>query len=125
MSNATQFFENIKKAVLTNINTAMPAMILSYNETTCTAKIQPLFKVKEVGKEPVSLPAIEGVPVLKQKFRVNGGAVQTYTPVYSEGEVVYVVFSQRALDEAQKGNNVFPGTSRMFSIHDAVIVGLF
>lgn len=44
----------------------MPAMILSYNETTCTAKIQPLFKVKEVGKEPVSLPAIEGVPVLKQ-----------------------------------------------------------
>lgn len=125
MSNVTDFFVKQQRALLTSINTAMPAKILSYNESTCTAKIQPLFKVKEENKEARSLPPIENVPALKQKFRVNGGAVQIYTPVYSEGDVVQVIFNQRALDEAQKGKNVFPGVNRMFSIHDAVIVGLF
>lgn len=125
MSEVTEFFANFRRGILTSINTAMPAKILSYDEVKCTAKIQPLFKAKEEGKEPVNLPPIEGVPALKQKYRVNGGAVQTYTPVYNVGDVVLVVFSQRALDGAKKGNIVYPGTNRMFSIHDAVIVGLF
>jgi hypothetical protein len=125
VSATTEFFANLQKRILTSINTAMPAKILSFDEVTCTAKIQPLFKVKEEGQEPKNLPAIEGVPALKQKYRVNGGTVQTYTPVYNVGDVVLVVFSQRALDSAKYGNTVYPGANRMFSIHDAVIVGLF
>lgn len=125
MSNSTNFFADFRLGILTSINTAMPAKILSYDESTCTAKIQPLFKVKEKGKEPQSLPAIEGVHALKQKYKVNGGAEQTFTPALNTGDVVLVVFSQRALDSAIDGNIVYPAKNRMFSIHDAVIVGCF
>ncbi|EWG12752.1 Gp138 family membrane-puncturing spike protein [Cytobacillus firmus] len=124
MSNAGVFFDNLKRTIFTSINTSMPAKILSFDESSGKAKIQPLFKVKEVGQSPQSLPPIENVPTLKQKYRVNGGAVQTYLPVYSPGDTVLVVFCQRAIDDAQSGHNVFPGTSRMFSIQDAVIVGV-
>ncbi|WP_419957209.1 Gp138 family membrane-puncturing spike protein [Psychrobacillus psychrotolerans] len=125
MSNAGLFFEEFKTALLTSVNTSMPCEVLAYNESTRTAKIQPLFKVKDKGYDPISLPPIESVPVLKQKYKVNGGPVQEYVPVLDRGDTVLVVFCQRAIDDAQNGQNVFPGISRMFSIQDAVIVGVF
>lgn len=154
MSNASAFFGGLMGGALVGINTAMPCKVLSYEASTCTAKIQPLFKVKEVDKDPKSLPPIEGVPVLFQRYKVHDnrkiavttdkGAHVQYTGtgdhVHNEltftesvemipdlvvGDVVLAVFCQRAIDEAQNGSNVYPGTARMFSIHDAVIVGVF
>jgi len=119
-----KYFESMKVALLTSINTAMPCKVLSYNEGNRTAKIQPLFKAKEVGKEPRNLPPIEGVPVLFQKYKVDGGSVQTFTPALSIGDIVLVVFCQRSIDDAGQGKNVYPGISRMFSIQDAIIVGV-
>lgn len=154
MSNTMRYFEHVKSAVLTSVNTAMPCKVLAYNEADRTAKIQPLFKAKEVGKEPKNLPPIEGVPVLFQRYKAqNNGpiSIKTDTAPHSQysgsgehihnvitfteaiemipdlrvGDVVLVVFCQRAIDEAQNGKNVYPGISRMFSIQDAVIVGVF
>lgn len=154
MSNASTFFDGLLGSALVGINTAMPCKVLSYDTSTCTAKIQPLFKAKEVNKEPQSLPPIEGVPVLFQRYKVHNnnvvavttdkGAHAQYTgtgehehkkltfaesvemiPDLVVGDVVLAVFCQRAIDQAQQGENVYPGTARMFSIHDAVIVGVF
>ncbi|MCT6926174.1 Gp138 family membrane-puncturing spike protein [Metasolibacillus sp.] len=154
MSNASAFFDGLLGSALVGINTAMPCKVLSYDAATCTAKIQPLFKAKEVNKEPQSLPVVEGVPVLFQRYKVHnnnaiaistdkGGHSQytgtgehehkqlTFTesvemiPDLSVGDVVLAVFCQRAIDEAIQGANVYPGAARMFSIHDAVIVGVF
>ncbi|MBD8026416.1 hypothetical protein H9636_07060 [Ureibacillus sp. Re31] len=125
MSNATVFFQELKRGILTSINTCMPAKILEYDKNKCEAKIQPLFKIKVKGKDnPVTLPPIEGVPALKNRYEVDG-AIKEYKPIYNKGEIVLVVFSQRALDDAQNGDLVYPGTARMFSIHDAVIMGVF
>ncbi|RUL56456.1 Gp138 family membrane-puncturing spike protein [Lysinibacillus antri] len=154
MSNTGQYFGSVKGTLLTSINTAMPCKILSYNDSQRTAKIQPLFMVKEVGQEPTSLPPIEDVPVLFQRYKVHNNAPISITtdtaphPQYTgtgehvhnaitftesvemipdlrPGDVVLAVFCQRSIDEAQNGQNVYPGTARMFSIHDAVIVGVF
>lgn len=154
MSNTSTFFEGFKGNMLASLNTAMPCKVLEYDDGTCTAKIQPLFQAKEVGKEPKSLSVIEGVPVLFQRYKVHNnekiavttdkGAHGQYEgtgehehkelqftesvdmiPDIKAGETVLAVFCQRAIDEAQSGSNVYPGTDRMFSIHDAVIVGVF
>lgn len=154
MSNTSAFFEGFKGAILASLNTSMPCKVLQYDTSSCTAKIQPLFRSKEVGKDPVDLPPIEDVPVLFQRYKVHnnakiavttdkgphGQAAGTGEHIHNElqftesvemipdikvGETVLAVFCQRAIDEAQNGANVYPGTARMFSIHDAVIVGVF
>ncbi|MFJ5565199.1 Gp138 family membrane-puncturing spike protein [Lysinibacillus xylanilyticus] len=125
MTNATEFFNARQHGVLMNLNTAMPCKVLAYDETKRIAKIEPLFMVKEAGEDPSKLAPIENVPVLFQKYRVNGSEVQNYVPVLEPTDTVLAVFCQRAIDEAMKGNNIYPGTARMFDVHDAVIVGVF
>lgn len=124
MSNSTEFFSNFKNQIILSINTCMPCKVLAYDEGSRTAKIQPLFMVKEVNRAPEKLSVLEDVPVLKQKYKVNGGATEEYVPVLSAGDTVLAVFCQRAIDEALDGNVVYPGTSRLFAVHDAIIVGI-
>jgi len=81
MTNATEFFNARQHGVLMNLNTAMPCKVLAYDETKRIAKIEPLFMVKEAGEDPSKLAPIENVPVLFQKYRVNGSEVQNYVPV--------------------------------------------
>ncbi|AVK98836.1 hypothetical protein FCT18_14795 [Lysinibacillus sphaericus] len=154
MTNMTEFFKTLQHGVYMNLNTAMPCKVLAYDETKRRAKIQPLFKVKEYGQDESSLAPIENVPVLFQRYKVHnnqpipittdtaphpqytgtGEHVHneiTFTesvemiPDLKNGDIVQVIFNQRAIDEAQNGQNVYPGTARMFDIHDAVIVGVF
>lgn len=124
MSNSTEFYANFKNQILLSINTCMPCKVISYNEGSRTAKIQPLFKVKEINRAPEKLSVLEDVPVLKQKYKVNSGAVQEYVPVLSAGDTVLAVFAQRAIDDAADGKLVYPGASRVFDVHDAIIVGI-
>ncbi|WP_313893850.1 Gp138 family membrane-puncturing spike protein [Psychrobacillus sp.] len=124
MSNSSEFYANFKNQILLSINTCMPCKVLAYNENTRTAKIQPLFMVKEMNRPPEKLSVLEDVPVLKQKYKVNGGATQEYVPALSVGDTVLAVFCQRAIDDAAEGKLVYPGASRLFDVHDAIIVGL-
>lgn len=106
---------------LLNLHTAMPCKVLSFNGAEAT--IQPLFlKTTNEGQE--QYPVIEGVPVLKHRFKVNGSAPQLYESVYQPGDKVYVVFSERALDHVLGGDVADPEFNRRHSLEDAVIVGL-
>ncbi|WP_157930360.1 Gp138 family membrane-puncturing spike protein [Mycobacteroides abscessus] len=153
MSEATRFFNNLSYQVAMTINTAMPCKVISYNESKRTAKIQPLFMTKEVGREPEALPPIDGVPVLFQRYKINNlkpisistdaGEHAQYTgsgghehksltfkqsvemiPDLRSGDVVLVVFSQRALDNVSSGKVAYPGINRHHDLQDAVIVGV-
>ena len=104
---------------LMNLHTAMPCKVLSYENNEAT--IQPLFmKTTKEGKKPY--PIIEGVPVLKQRFNVDG-VTKTYQSVYQAGDIVLVVFSERALDHVLNGEIADPQFNRRHSIQDAVILG--
>ncbi|MGY3186440.1 hypothetical protein [Lysinibacillus sp. TE18511] len=154
MTSVTEFFNGQQQSILMNLNTAMPCEVLAYDETKRRAKIQPLFQVKEYGQTESSLAPIENVPVIFQRYKVHNNApisittdtaphaqysgtgehvhnVITFTesvemiPDLRNGDIVQVIFNQRSIDEAMNGKNAFPGTARMFDIHDAVIVGVF
>jgi hypothetical protein len=141
MSNSTTFFNGLLTETILNLHTAMPCKVLSYNESTRRAKIQPLFMMKEFGREPEVLSPVEDVPVLYQRFKVNNGepfpmkingTTQTaeidqeliFTPVIKAGDVVLAVFCQRAIDDVLTGKVAYPDTNRTHDIHDAVIVGV-
>ena len=169
MANSAMFFENFRNQILLSINTSMPCKVISYDEDKRLATIQPLFKIKETGRDPEALSVIEDVPVLWQRMRVHkkdffevsipegehthsGGGHAQYTgsgvhshdggkhthekmkitedfidlhPVLKAGDTVLAVFAQRAIDEAQDGKLAYPGSARIMSVHDAIIVGIF
>lgn len=130
MSNATKFFKNLIESALLGVNTCMPCKVLSYDETTRRAKIQPLFMTKTINGEPEPLPVLDNVPVLFQRFkytdRDNGNhtVTQEMIPVLEKDDVVLVVFAQRALDKVLNGQMAYPEINRRHSLNDGVIVGV-
>lgn len=125
MPDAEEFLKTFVRQHLLALHTAMPAKIISYDETRRRATIQPLHMTKEVGRPARELPVIQNVPVLAQRFQVNGGEPQEYVPVYQPGDIVFVAFSERALDSvlAGGGRPVLPDSTRHHSLNDAVILG--
>lgn len=123
MSNSLSFFKDLINESVLNIHTSMPCKVIGYNESTMRAKIQPLFMMKEIGRSPEVLPPINDVPVLFQKYKVNG-VTETHIPVLSSGDVVLVVFSQRAIDDVLSGKVSYPDVNRHHDIHDAIVVGV-
>lgn len=130
VSEATRFFNNLLHKMAMSINTSMPCKVVSYNKSKRTAKIQPLFMTKEVGHEPEELPPISDVPVLFQRFEFvdmdngNNTVTRDFIPVLKKDDVVLVVFSQRALDNAMNGRISYPGIHRHHDLQDAVVVGV-
>ncbi|WP_068792118.1 Gp138 family membrane-puncturing spike protein [Brevibacillus laterosporus] len=108
---------------LRQLHTATVAKVVTYDKATRRASVQPLIKQKVKGKGIVPLPLLEGVPVLKQHFEV-AGMVQEYLPVLQPGQIVLLVFSERAIDHALKGEHALPNARRRHSLSDAVVVGV-
>ncbi|GGA31033.1 Gp138 family membrane-puncturing spike protein [Psychrobacillus lasiicapitis] len=142
MSNSSEFYSNFKNQLLLSINTCMPCKVLAYNESNRTAKIQPLFMIKEINRAPEKLSVLEDVPVLFERVKIKNNTAISVTipnsdhtqitfnesvelvPSINVGDIVLAVFAQRSLDDAIEGNVVYPGTSRLFAVHDAIIVGI-
>jgi len=153
MSEATQFFNNQKQSNALRLNTAAPCRVISYDESTRTAKIQPLFMTKEVGKEPKTPSPIENVPVSFQRYKLNNNesiSISTDAGTHSQrsgsgshnhnsltfnqsvemvpdlqkDDIVLVVFAQRALDNVKGGKVAYPSITRHHSKKDAMIVGI-
>ncbi|SFL81079.1 Gp138 family membrane-puncturing spike protein [Salibacterium qingdaonense] len=124
---------------LLDLHTAMPCRVESF--AAGKAELQPLFKRKEKGKEAESYPPILEAHALSQRFIIKDKYVSSVssehalsyteeeierevTPVYKKGDIVYVVFAERALDNVISGSEADPEFSRHHALEDAVIVGL-
>ncbi len=137
MSKMSVFKHMIEEQML-NLHTAMPCKVLSFNESEKTAKIQPLYKYKERNQEPITRAPIEGVPVLYQRFKTvdtratseeplqytDEEVIREFIPILNPGDVVMVVFSERALDDVMGGSVAYPSAHRHHNLHDAVIIGV-
>lgn len=123
MSGEMNFYRRFKQDILLSINTTMPAKVLAYDQASKEAKVQPLYKTKEQGHSPVSLPVLEGVPALSHRFEVDG-VVKEYKPVLNPGDVVLLSFSQRELDDVLGGQPAYPSPNRLFPLTGAVIIGV-
>lgn len=125
MAEIDRFLNGLLEDKLLNLHTAAPCRVIAYDEASRRATVQPLFMAKEIGREPVARPLIEGVPVISRRIRDDAGIERMETPIFKAGDVVLVAFTERAL-EAQHlaGRMTYPAARRRHSLTDAVILGV-
>ena len=80
-------------ARLTDVHTAIPAQVESYDIQTGTAEVQPLLKRKFKDGEVVDLPICNQVPVVFPRTATS----YIHLPI-KKGDVGLVVFSERSID---------------------------
>jgi hypothetical protein len=103
----------------------MPCKVERYNEDEGTADVVPLFMIVYADGWKEAYELVTNVPVVKRKWKDDQGTINVETPFYESGDIVLVVFAERALDNAMVSRSpVDPGSSRKHSIDDAIIVGL-
>lgn len=109
----------IKDAIesrVTEIHTGMPAIIETFDPSTCMASVVPQLQRKYSNGEIVDLPIIQNVPV---QFPRGGGAVIEFD--LQKGDPVWLLFSERSLDIwLSKGGKVDPKDPRKHALSDAV-----
>ncbi|NNV04647.1 Gp138 family membrane-puncturing spike protein [Brevibacillus sp. MCWH] len=140
MAKDTKFLDAFARQIKLSIHTMAPAKVVKYDENKQRADIQLLFMTvyKDGTKEPYRL--LEDVPVMFQRFKINkgqpftaiiNGVSQTvqveqdlvYTPFLRAGDIVWVGFAERALDNLT--NKPFdPEFHRTHSVQDAVVLGV-
>jgi hypothetical protein len=102
---------------LSNLHTAIPGIVDSYNPDTKTVDVTPALKRKLIDTgEEISIQKIEGVPV---------GYYQTNDFIFSfplkEGDEVMLIVMERSIDQwLKKGGIVSPNDQRKFDLSDAV-----
>ncbi|MCZ8518891.1 Gp138 family membrane-puncturing spike protein [Paenibacillus caseinilyticus] len=108
------------KKAAAGLYVSFPCRVISFDEATCMATVQPLLRITEEDPAP-----IQNVPALGHKYRTEGGTVQVYRPVLQPGDMVLVVCADREIKNTLSGVTASPDTDRKHSKNDAVIVGVF
>lgn len=104
---------------MSNVHVGLPCRVISFNESTCRADVQPL--IRSGADEPA---VIQNVPALGRKKKV-GNVIETENPFYEKGDIVFVVCADREIKNTLSGKVSSPDSSRTHDINDAVIVGVF
>lgn len=99
------------------INIALPCKVLSYDGSR--ARVQPLIKT---GTDDPAV--IDGVPAIKHRLQIGELPPTVYSPLLEPGDVVLVVFCDRAIRDALGGQVTAPESQRTHALQDAVIVGM-
>jgi hypothetical protein len=98
------------------VRTSTPAVVVSFNETQNTVKVQPALLRKLRGEDAKPLPELLDVPV---SFYGAGGYVITHKP--QAGDVCLLVASDRSLSRwKQAGGVIDPGERRRHNLTDSV-----
>jgi hypothetical protein len=102
---------------LTDLHTAMPGKVSSYDSASGLATIEPQLKRKYIGDEdPITLPLIVNVPVMHPRT----SKAHIRLPV-SVGDQGMIFWSERSMDLwLEQGRAVDPEDDRKFSLSDAV-----
>lgn len=123
MSEFIKLIEGTIEGRLADLHTAMPCRVERFNESAGTADVLPLFKRKFKGQTAQNMPLLVGLPAVKRKYK-SGENIVTEAPFYEPGDIVLVVFCERAMDRALLGQPVDPLYNRKHSLDDGVIIGL-
>lgn len=103
---------------LKELHVALPAKIEDYDPQTLRARVTLLNK-KELAEEEVVIP-----PLIECPVRVLKAGPFLIRPPYEQGDVVQVLFNERALDKLLiNGEPASVEYSRCHSFDDAVIIG--
>lgn len=103
---------------LTELNTAMPAKIVSYDPATVRATVKPSIPKRLSNGETLQAPQIVNVPVCFPMADISGAVAQVTLPLKA-GDGVLLVFSHRSLENWLSGSEQSPDDPRMFDLSDA------
>jgi hypothetical protein len=112
------------EARLEDVYTARPGRVLSFDESTCTAVIQPSVKrgyTNELGARAVTIcPPLPGIPVL---FYGSGPSYGITFPI-EQGETGLLVTCECSLDKfkSSAGRDVDPQDDRRHHLSDSVFI---
>ena len=99
--------------ILSNVNTALPGTVKTYNFNNQTAEVDIDIK-KKVGGVFKNIPTLVSVPV----FFPQGGVFSVTYPLKS-GTKVLCIFCQRSIDDWKEDVTADPKQSRKFNLSDA------
>lgn len=103
---------------MAELNTAMPAQIVSYDYRTQKAQVKPTVNRLFADGKTQAYPVINNVPVI---FPRSGGASMTF-PV-KPGDTVLLIFASRSVDAwINQGGTVDQNDTRMHSLNDAIAI---
>lgn len=113
MSTPTDIFRESVNAMLCNVHTSLPGIIVSYDSTSNKATVQPALN-KNFTSGEIPMPILENVPILFPKhikFPINAG------------DYVLLIFSERSMDLwLSVGGQVTPTDPRKFDLSDAIAI---
>lgn len=107
---------------ISNIHTALPGVIVKYDDTKQQAEVRPTIQKKYYNNKVVNMPVITNVPIV---FSRSKDAFIKFP--LKAGDGVLLIFSERSLERwLSNGGIVEPGTNRKFDISDCIAIpGLF
>lgn len=101
----------IEQAIL-QVRTGMLCKVITFDQATHTASLQPLIKQKIQGQPEEPLPPIPDAPVVRH--------IEELSP----GDIVVTLAVDRAIDEALSGQMAFPADRRHHSLFDSIVIGV-
>lgn len=117
MAELKDLIKGLIDQAINEMHVALPARINTYDPINLKAEIT-LLAQKTLNGKPVTVPPIIEVPVAV--FKAGPFIIR---PPYVPGDIVQVIFNERALDNLLiTGNPQEPKLNRKFSLDDAVII---
>lgn len=123
MTHLEQSLQGWLENALRQLHTATIGRVECYDKTRRRANVQPLIMQKRRGHPPSPHALLTDVPVLSQRYEVDG-AEKEYIPVLRQHDIVLVVCVERAMDRSIGGALAYPDSRRRHSLTDAVVVGV-
>lgn len=122
MGEAERFLNELFDTKLSNLHTMTIARVVGISGNRVS--VQRIGKKRGADGILRDHPIQSNLPTTSLRLTI-GESTDTYTPVYQIGDVVVVVFSERAIDRVlESSGTVDPGSYRRHSINDGVVIGL-
>ena len=104
---------------VSNIHTAMPRRVVSYDPSTNRASVQPNGNYKAEDGRNIRYPIIHNVPI---QFPMGQGGTAGITFPINAGDGCLLVFSETQNDDFLGGNKGDSEDSRRHSLNDAIAI---
>lgn len=115
MNELSEAIEAVIESKLSELNTGMPAVVISYDPARNRAVVRPSLPKALADGSTLESPTIAEVPVM---WPSSGVSAMTWP--LPAGSQVWLDFGQRSLDGWLSGNDAPPDDPRRFDLTDAV-----
>ncbi len=124
MATIDKAIKDFLESELRQLHTLTLGKVMSYDEATREAVVQPLIMQKLAGQDPTPFAPITMTPHLKHRYRNPDGTERQEVPIYKNGDVVLIAIVERAMDASLNGAIAYPDARRRHSLTDAIILGV-